>query len=736
MPEFWNELDLNGNKIVNLGSATNSQDAVPYAQVVQIVDNAVQGGSSQDYLLLSGGTLTGDLIVQTKITSPGYFIGSQNLDDRYLRADVNDVANGNITFNGSVTVNATGRDFIVSDTNGSLTSFIWRDASENKLLLGTNVAQPEFRHNCLFGDRVRANFGDGNDLAIYHNGTNTYMDNATGVHFIRALNNGGQIRMACRDSAGVMQNSASFTSEGIRVQGHLVWHNGNRTADLANNPLTIVQRDNRGDINTRLFRSEYDITNANIGFIMTQVDTASDNYIRPSTPAQFRAAVTDASYLAKTEKAADSNKLDNLDSLQFLRSDANDVFTGTFLRINDGSTLRVGTGDEWRLQHIAGNNLSQSYANTYFRTESNGDRFIIDGKNTAGTLQALAAFGDGACTLSGGGTEKLRVDSVGTNINGNLTFNNIVGDRISLFGTGATAYALGVEANTFYYRANQIHRWYVGRNADEGANDIFELSNANGAVVNTVNFHINSGSPTIFLNDTTADAHDFRIHVNSDIFYILTNYGSGSTWSSPHPLALNNSSATGTLYGKEVLTQKTTGEYIDFGNNAEFSIGTDTTGAGRLTCEERIKFFSTGINERLLDLDNYNHRFYSLDTPVLDINIDGIIASTTISSSSDPRLKYDVNSLNAGLEYVDQIRFTSFKWKSNNIPSVGVDLDTVPVEISPYLVREREYKSFDYSNFTAVNGRAIQELHQKVKDLESQVVSLNERLTTLENNAA
>ncbi|WP_346351929.1 phage tail protein [Oceanimonas sp. AH20CE76] len=73
---------------------------------------------------------------------------------------------------------------------------------------------------------------------------------------------------------------------------------------------TIVKRSSSGDINARLFRSEYDTTNASVNFIMTQVDTAGNNYIRPTTPEQFRAGVTDSYYLGKTAKAADSDKLD------------------------------------------------------------------------------------------------------------------------------------------------------------------------------------------------------------------------------------------------------------------------------------------------------------------------------------------------------------------------------------------------------------------------------------------
>ena len=53
----------------------------------------------------------------------------------------------------------------------------------------------------------------------------------------------------------------------------------------------VARRDASGDINARLFRSEYDSTNASCNYFMTQVDTASNNYMRPSTPAQVRSAL-------------------------------------------------------------------------------------------------------------------------------------------------------------------------------------------------------------------------------------------------------------------------------------------------------------------------------------------------------------------------------------------------------------------------------------------------------------
>jgi hypothetical protein len=72
---------------------------------------------------------------------------------------------------------------------------------------------------------------------------------------------------------------------------------------------TVVARDSAGDINARLFRSEYDVTNGSVNFIMTQIDTTGNNYIRPTTPAQFRAGVTDAYYLGAGSNAVSATRL-------------------------------------------------------------------------------------------------------------------------------------------------------------------------------------------------------------------------------------------------------------------------------------------------------------------------------------------------------------------------------------------------------------------------------------------
>jgi hypothetical protein len=54
-----------------------------------------------------------------------------------------------------------------------------------------------------------------------------------------------------------------------------------------------AQRDTSGDIHARLFRSEYDTTNTteNVNLIMTQIDSATNNFLRPTTRRQLMEAL-------------------------------------------------------------------------------------------------------------------------------------------------------------------------------------------------------------------------------------------------------------------------------------------------------------------------------------------------------------------------------------------------------------------------------------------------------------
>jgi hypothetical protein len=66
-----------------------------------------------------------------------------------------------------------------------------------------------------------------------------------------------------------------------------------------------------------------------------------------------------------------------------------------------------------------------------------------------------------------------------------ILMGNTLGDRVTLYGThdASNSYALGIESNTLYYRANGVHRWYINAVADGGTSDIMQLD-ATGLVIN------------------------------------------------------------------------------------------------------------------------------------------------------------------------------------------------------------------------------------------------------------
>jgi hypothetical protein len=89
-------------------------------------------------------------------------------------------------------------------------------------------------------------------------------------------------------SSSDVTTALGFTPYNATNPSGYITNSGGTTASTAS---TVVKRDSAGDINARLFRSEYDSTNANIGFIMTQINTGTNNYIRPSTLAQVRTSL-------------------------------------------------------------------------------------------------------------------------------------------------------------------------------------------------------------------------------------------------------------------------------------------------------------------------------------------------------------------------------------------------------------------------------------------------------------
>tara|TARA_R100000353_G_scaffold131537_1_gene93331 strand:+ start:316 stop:4431 length:4116 start_codon:yes stop_codon:yes gene_type:complete len=132
-----------------------------------------------------------------------------------------------INFGGDLILRngATDKDIIFQsdDGSGSETTYFLLDGSQ---------AQTRFEKNAQFGDSVRAKFGSAGDLAIYHDGSNSYIwENGTGNLILRAtdfrLQDSSGNSMAVANSGGGvgLYHNASIkldtTSTGVQITGTL-----------------------------------------------------------------------------------------------------------------------------------------------------------------------------------------------------------------------------------------------------------------------------------------------------------------------------------------------------------------------------------------------------------------------------------------------------------------------------------------------------------------------------------
>ena len=115
-----------------------------------------------------------------------------------------------------------------------------------------------------------------------------------------------------------------------------------------------------------------------------------------------------------------------------------------------------------------------------------------------------------------------------------------------------------------------------------------------------------------------------------------------------------------------------------------------------------------------------------LTTTSAGITVTGTATATDFDSTSDIRLKTNIEPIDDPLSKVIQIEGVSFNWKEDNKPALGVIADQVE-EIIPEIVRGGP----DTTKTVNYNG-LIGLLIEAVKEQQTQIDGLKERLSKLE----
>jgi len=338
--------------------------------------------------------------------------------------------------------NSDGDDilFRCDDGSGGLTTYFYLNGGD------TNI---NFQKDTLHPDNVNAKFGNSADLRIYHNGTNSNIENFTGTLQIIQNLDDGDISFKSDDGSG-------GTTEYFRVDG------GAGTIDISKNMFF-------GDSINAVFGGANNAWELEI-------------YANASNDAYIKKTATSAGDLTLQNASTDGDIIFSSDdgsggTTEYFKLDG----SSKRLDIADSIPLCFGAGDDLQIQHNGSTSYIQNFTGNLIIENNLDDGDIsfksddgsggtatymfLDGGNTRVTFNKNARFVDSALLeLGTSGDFTMQHNATNTelvNVTGNLNIKNSATDGdISFFGDdgsgGLTTYFFldgGSVATQFSQRA-------------------------------------------------------------------------------------------------------------------------------------------------------------------------------------------------------------------------------------------------------------------------------------------
>ena len=320
------------------------------------------------------------------------------------------------------------------------------DGIKNGTITGSDLAT-----NVDLVDNQKIRLGTGNDLQIYHDGSNSYLQNNTGLLYVRGGGDwlalqaeDGENSIICKPNGTVElyhDNSKKFEtySNGVRVHGELLMQNNS----LYLNDNAKLRLGTGQDLN--IF---HDGTNSFIQNNTGNLVIRSDNRI------DFQDAGGNESFAAFIDNGAVELYHDG--TKKFETTSTGTVTTGV-LAVNDatsadaGNRISVGTSQDIRIYHIAGND-------SYFRNYT-GDTYLQG--NNSGTVVNNIKFenSNGATEIYFNSNKKFETTSTGTTTTG-------VSSTTSLSINSSSGYiGLPDNAKIFVGTGNDLQIYHNGTNS-------------------------------------------------------------------------------------------------------------------------------------------------------------------------------------------------------------------------------------------------------------------------------
>ena len=613
--------------------------------------------------------------------------GANNFDVSIAGTTRLNISASGINITGTVTDDGATHDGDVTFTGASAN--IVFDKSDNAL---------------EFADNAKAKFGNAGDLEIFHNGSNSVINDAgTGTLILQIAGN----------------DILSLTSTGVNItdpNGEAICQVTGFEGNDAAVQLVADQGDDNGDR-------------------WKLVSVASDNTFR----------------LQNNVSGSNVNK--------WTISTDGDVNQTGHLDLADDKALRLGNSDDFQLFHRSSDKVSiiAEYGASYLSIQTNGSKVeIFDSANNTNMAEF---FTGGGVYLRYAGTTRFNTTSSGAKVTGDFTISGTQ-PFIQLDDTNnENDFQIGNNGGTFRIRDTDAA-------ADRFTITSAGVTSVNTNFVCTGQILAESTGPNISMKDTNASSNnkqwDFKLTGSDGTFTIqalndsgggggnlfeMTRSGnsiqtfvgkkSGSTW-----FTVDNNARKVTTYDLDVNN--------DLSISQQFFISNGSAGSPSLTFNNttNMGFYRHSANQIGVSISGTgnvrfkNDQFGPQFTNTIDLGqgslrFQDIFLMTNPNVSSDQNVKNTIATSDLGLDFINKLNPVSFKYNEGTRTHYGLIAQEIETVLGAISKSTTDFAGFckdevdedgnamtpiyglRYSEFISPIIKAIQELSTKVAALEA-----------------
>jgi len=640
----------------------------------------------------------------------------------------------------------------------------------------------------VMGDNDKIKIGTGGDLEIYHDGSNSYISNSTGNIYLGDTNGAVHIQAKLNEESIICAADGAVTlyhdnavklatsSSGVSVTGTV-------TADgltVDTTTLVVDATNNRVGIGTASPAASLDVTvtGSTDALNITGNNVTDFNFV--ANPPEFN--LEDTSSTSGTKRARITVN-DNQFQIQGLADDDQDVTHYILYSSLANGNVSIGTATPAAKLHVVGSEVLFDNTGGDFTLKLNtnavGDKNEIIMGDTSTPLAKFGVGGTANDIITGSDGQDFNIGTAGGGRAINFSTDNFASVEMKLDGGNLS---IGNTNSNTIVTINEGGSVISGGNAINGSTmkglTLRDTNNTNSSLgvwfgtngthwsgisgqrtdhTSTWGTHLAFYTHEDATNDLTYTRERMRISSNGSI-------GVGTT-DSTYSMSLQNIVSNDVLLQiKNTTANEDTGIFIDAvqggaatntrighsviaGNNLlqitnpnghAFYTGTsslaermriDSSGgvgiAGTCAASRKLHVYGITRMEQPATSNSYQIEFNNPNGEVGSITSSG--SATSYATSSDYRLKENIEPIQNGLQRLKQLNPVQFDWKVDGTTSEGFIAHEAQ-EIFPDAVGGEKdgekMQSMDYGRITPLLVKAIQEQQTIIDDLKTRIETL------------